>query len=126
MLVTQWKYDFSSLLNCQDANVSGRHEPHEPLEQSAADLIFNEHISIFEVKKSFRLAKNGKACGIDESPVEVLRNDTSVSFLHVLFNVCFDKSIIPSMWNKCIINPIPKSSTIDHRGPLSYRGIANV
>ena len=76
------------------------------------------------LKKALDRSKNGKACGIDEIPIEVLRNDTSVSFLYVLFNVCFDKSILPSMWNKCIINPIPKSSTTDHKDPLSYRGIA--
>ena len=28
------------------------------------------------------------------------------------------------MWNKCIISPIPKSSTTDPRDPLLYRGIA--
>ena len=70
------------------------------------------------------LQKKGKACGIDTIPVEVLCNVTSVSFLHVLFNVCFDKGIVPSAWSKCIINPIPKSSTTDPRDPLSYRGIA--
>ena len=34
------------------------------------------------------------------------------------------KGIIPSLWSKCIISPIPKSSTTDPRDPLSYRGIA--
>lgn len=31
---------------------------------------------------------------------------------------------MPSDWGKCIINPIPKSSTTDKRDPLSYRGIS--
>ena len=53
-VLEKWKCDFSSLLNYQDANVSGRHESHESREQSAADPIFKERISIFEVKKSFR------------------------------------------------------------------------
>ena len=115
------KRHFSSLLNCQEANTAF---PHVIREQPAADPIFNEHISIFEVKKALDRSKKGKASGIDQIPVEVLCNDTSISFLHVLFNVCFDKGIIPSMWNKCIISPIPKSSTTDPRDPLSYRGIA--
>ena len=111
----KWKRDFSSLLNCQEANTAFQHVIREHL---AADPIFNEHISIFEVKKALDRSKRGKASGIDQIPVEVLRNDTSVSCLHFLFNGYFDKGIIPSMWNKCIISPIPKSST------LSYRGIA--
>ena len=86
--------------------------------------IFNEHFLIFELKKALDNSKKGKACGVDEIPSEVLCNDTSVSFLHVLFNICFDRGIIPSLWNKCIINPIPKSSTTDPRDPLSYRDIA--
>ncbi len=31
---------------------------------------------------------------------------------------------VPSIWGKCIINPIPKSPSADARDPLSYRGIA--
>ena len=70
------------------------------------------------------MSKKGKASGIDQIPIEVLRNDNLGFYLHVLFNVYFDKGIIPSMWNKCIISPIPKSSTTDPRDPLLYRGIA--
>ena len=33
---------------------------------------------------------------------------------------------MPSEWGKCIINPIPKSSTTDPRDPMSYRGITLV
>ena len=75
------------------------------------------------MRKATDTAKKGKAYGIDSNPVEVLCNVTSVSFLHILFNVCFDKGIVPSAWSKCIINPNPKSSTTDPRDPLSYRGI---
>ena len=120
-VLDKWRRDFSSLLNCQndrsfDNNFGQYAGPSEPL--------FDTHISILEVKKAIGTAKKGKACGIDAIPVEVLCNVTSVSFLHILFNVCFDKGIVPSAWSKCIINPIPKSSTTDPRDPLSYRGIA--
>ena len=54
---------------------------------------------------------------------EVLKNDVAILFMHTLFNICFDKGIVPSIWGKCIINPIPKSSSSDPRDPLSYRGI---
>ena len=53
-----------------------------------------------------------------------LNTYTAISFLHILFNICFDNPIVPSGWGKCIINPIPKSSTTGRRDPLSYRGIS--
>ena len=120
----KWKHDFSSFLSCQQADDSYEGQSTDSHNIPTTDPIFNEHISIFELKKVPDNSKNGKACGVDAIPSEVLCNDTSVSFLHVLFNICFDKGIIPSLWNKCIINPIPKSSTTDPRDPLSYRGIA--
>ena len=54
----KWKRDFSSLLNYQEANTAF---PHVIREQPAADPIFNEHISILEVKKSFRYVEKGKS-----------------------------------------------------------------
>lgn len=83
----------------------------------------NEHISIFEVRKAVNDAKRNKANGLDGISADVLKNDSAVSFLHILFNICFDNSVIPSDWGKGIINPIPKSNTTDPRDPLSYRGI---
>ena len=86
--------------------------------------LFEDNISILEVKKAVDSAKRGKACGFDNIPSELLHNDSTIYFLHVLFNVCFNKGIVPSVWGKCIINHIPKSSPMDPRDPLSYRGIA--
>ena len=40
-----------------------------------------------------------------------------------MFNICFNSGIIPDIWSKGIITPIPKSSTSDPRDPSSYRGI---
>ena len=75
------------------------------------------------MKNAVTEAKRNKASGLDGIPADVLKNDRATSFLHVLFNVCFEKGCIPSDWGKGIINPIPKSSTMDSRDPLSYRGI---
>ena len=93
-------------------------------ENTGQGLEFNNHISIFEVKKAIDGAKRGKVAGFDNIPVEVLKNDTAVSFLQILYNICFDNGTVPSDWGNCIINPIPKSSTSDKRDPLSYRGIS--
>ena len=81
-------------------------------------------ISISEVRTAIHKSKQNKASGIDCIPNEVLKNDASVLFLHSLFSVCFETGIVPSLWGKNIINPIPKSSTTDIRDPLQYRGIS--
>ena len=44
--------------------------------------------------------------------------------LFSLFQTCFNYSIIPSIWYKSIIKPIPKSAKNDPRVPLNYRGIS--
>ena len=124
----KWQNDFSSLFSntgedtdCSLGNPSSHATNNASYQQQ---MSYNQHISIFEVKKAIYAAKRGKASGIDNIPMEVLKNDTAVSFLDVLFNVCFENGIVPAGWGKCIINPIPKSSTTDRRDPLSYRGIS--
>ena len=119
-VLDKWKHDFCSLLNVNADNgplvddstaLQNGTEPVEPF--------FNENITLFVVKKAIDGAKKGKACGIDAIPIEVSFLTCSTGF-----NVCFDKGIVPSSWSKCIIKPIPKSSTADPRDPLSYRGIS--
>ena len=73
--------------------------------------------------KPLRRQRLNKASGVDSIPVEVLKNDTAISYLHILFNVCFRTGKIPTEWGKGIINPIPKSNSSDPRDPLSYRAI---
>ena len=75
------------------------------------------------LKRHFK-SKMGKTYGVDGIPSEVLRNRTAIYFLHVLFNRCFDKGVIPSVWGKCILKPITKSSSLDPRYPLLYKGIS--
>lgn len=120
-VLQKWKTDYSSLFKEYDAPplLDFLQDP-----DSSDNVSFNERISIFEVKKAISSAKIGKACGADNIPTEVLKNDTTVYFLHVLFNVIFDSGVVPGIWGKCIINPIPKSSSADPRDPLSYRGIS--
>jgi len=68
--------------------------------------------------------KNGKACGPDMVPNEVLRNDALRPILLAFFNKCFDAHLVPSVWQKAVISPIPKSSSKDPYVPLNYRGIS--
>ena len=116
-VLERWKSDFSALYNrprsqSLDNNIDLNQR------QNYVETGINEYISIFEVKKAVNEAKRNKASGLDGIPVDVLKNDSAISFLHILFNVCFEKGVIPSDWGKGIINPIPKSSTADPRDPL--------
>ena len=127
VVLDKWKQDFSSLNNCSfidndssDIHCSNMYAP-AGLERSVAEL--NRNISIFEVKQALTNANRGKACGTDEIQSDVLNNDISIAFIHVLMNVCFTSGSVPAEWSKGIINPIPKSNTADMRDPLSYRGI---
>ena len=88
------------------------------------DAMFDSHFSIIEIKKVLDQEKKEKAFGVDLIPVDFLKNETSVLFLHILLNVCFETWHIPSVLGKSIISSIAKSSTADPRDPLSYRGIA--
>ena len=67
--------------------------------------------------------KNNKAYGEDGLPAEVLKNDILSGLLTKLFNKCFISDVVPEVWKKGIIQPIPKSSTTDIRDPLNYRGV---
>ena len=42
--------------------------------------------------------------------------------LHLFFNLCFTYHIVPKIWQKAIISPIPKSSLKDPFVPLNFRG----
>ena len=121
VVLEKWRSAFSSLFNAHTQNSSM-----SCVDSSENDdnLSFNENISIIEIKRAVEKAKTGKAVGSDAIHAEVVKNDSAVLYMHTLFNVCFNKSIVPSIWNKCIINPIPKSSATDPRDPLSYRGIS--
>lgn len=61
-----------------------------------------------------------EAVGIEELPNEVLKNPNLVNMLLYLFQACFQSGIIPSLWSKALIKPIPKSANVDHYVPLNY------
>ncbi len=67
----------------------------DPLYTQNTDL--NKTIDLDEVRKVVNKSKLGKACGTDELPNEVLKNENMVKCLHALFQMCFDYSIIPSV-----------------------------
>jgi hypothetical protein len=76
-----------------------------------------------EVEKALSNAKLGKSTGVDNLPNAVLKRNETKVLLTRFFNICFEKSIVPSIWKKAIISPIPKGRK-DPRNPLNYRGIS--
>ncbi len=83
----------------------------------------NDLILESEVRKSVTKAKNNKSVGIDNLPNEIFKNNESIQILTVLFNKIFEHNLVPVVWKVGIIKPIPKSSLVDPRVPLQYRGI---
>ena len=78
----------------------------DPLYEQSPTL--NSQISRGEVKKVVHRAKNGKSVGFDKIQCEVLKAQPVIDYLHSLFNLCLDSGLIPSIWGKAIITPLPK------------------
>ena len=131
-----WSRDFSNLYNTQDQTEFDskfydemlQHKRllednlNDPLYEQSPTL--NSQISRGEVEKVVHCAKNGKSVGFDKIPYEVLKAQPVIDYLHSLFNLCLDSGLIPSIWRKAIITPLPKDNTKDPRIPLHYRGIS--
>ena len=124
-VLERWQSDFSSLLNQPLLDVDERCEtnllntPSIPI----IDTGLENPITLTEVKKAISNAKSGKAVGCDDIPTEVLDNANAVAYMHSLFQDCYANSVIPSIWKKGIISPIPKDHTSDPRDPMNFRGI---
>ena len=84
----------------------------------------NEVILLGEVDRCVQSAKYNKAVGLDNLPYEIFKNETSVDLLTKLFNLIFESGMMPTVWLRAVIKPIPKSSMTDPRIPLQYRGIS--
>ena len=84
--------------------------------------VVNRPISREEVILALQRAKIKKAVGIDNIPVEILKNEQMTDVLVSLFNKCFTSGMIPMAWTKSLINPVPKAG--DMRYTSNYRGIS--
>ena len=84
----------------------------------------NLEISIQEVKSAIFSNKNGKGVGVDNLSNEALKSTHLIEGLTRLYNVCFNSSKLPHMWNETILCPIPKGNKSNPLDPLSYRGLS--
>ena len=69
--------------------------------------MLNEPLCYQEVDFAINNLRPKKACVVDNIPNEILRNLNIRHFLYHLFYVCFNNSILPKLWSKAIICPIP-------------------
>ena len=84
----------------------------------------NRPLSFDELEYMINKIKNNKSTGIDQIPNEVLKKHDVMLILFQLYTKCFDSGLVPSLWLKAVICPVPKSSTKDPFVPLNYRGIS--
>ena len=87
------------------------------------ELWLNRPITFSEVEKATIKAKGRKAVGIDNIPNELLKNDIVMDLMLKLFRVCFEYQLVPEIWHKSMIHPIPKD-VLGSNDPLKYRGLA--
>ncbi len=130
----KWKCEFEGLYKGYDKSEFDETAYNDAMQQKLLlenlynnvndDSFLNRNVIYDEVMKVLNKAKNNKAIGIDNLPYEVLKNEQSCNILTHLYSKIFTSQLIPSIWRKAIIKPIPKSSTINPRLPLQYRGIA--
>ena len=89
-----------------------------------SNIVLNQKISIHEIEKVVGKLKEGKSPGPDMIPNEVVKCPDIKLLLYRLFSYCFENSMVPSVWLKAIIKPIPKGADKDPYIPLNYRGIS--
>ena len=129
----KWKHDFKNLYNPTlektttqidfETEIKRQKETLENCLNSENEKL-NTEISMVEISLSLAKCKCKKATGVDKIPNELIKNDNFKRILYKLFNVCFINHVVPNLWAKAIIKPIPKSSDKDPHMPVNYRGIS--
>ena len=95
-------------------------------DEYSSNIMLNSDISLEEVRAAIHKSKVRKAVGVEEIPNEVLKSLSLLNVLFCLFQFCINYNIVPSVWYKSIIKPIPKSSKNYPRVPSNYRGISSL
>ena len=113
-----WKNDFEQLYNPpaqpvdhEFVNFVNNEKTHLELTlnntQNTNDVL-NSPITFVEVRRSILLSKKNKTPGVDLIPNEVIKNPKICKVLFTLFNFCFQNDIVPNLWLKSTVKPIPK------------------
>ena len=107
--------------------VLNRPDP-ETVAEVVDDSDINEEIeeglvTMLEIKNTIKDMKNGKAAGIDNITVEMMKAaiDTTVDVLHDLLSLIWEEERIPEDWCKGLIVKLPKKGDLTNCG--NWRGI---
>jgi hypothetical protein len=135
-ILKKWVHDFKGVLNrpveendCYDndfynESVFTLRNKEMLMQENDVCEELNVDISKEEITAVLRKLKSGKSCGPDFLPNEILKKPQLSTLLHKLFQFCFNNKLVPAIWRKAIIVPIPKSAMKDPHVPLNYRGIS--
>ena len=111
-----WEIEISNLFNRPDELLNKfetaffndkklQKELMEDLISLNEDVELNKRITVHKVEKAAEKLKLQKAVRPDEIPNEVLKIPGVWDILCKLFNVHFEKSLIPTVWKSVMINP---------------------
>ena len=129
IVLDKWKNDFEAIYNIKGKNFDDdfktnvMREENDRLSDGNINEQINRPIEMDEISKAIKEAKNGKAVGKDAIPNELLKIEEMCMLLHCFFNLCQRHKMIPNIWRKAIIHPIPKDKGFTN-DPLNYRGLA--
>ena len=113
----KWKSEFEKLYSKTNATFDENYQNmlyHKYLLENLNDPdnyneLLNRNISYDEIEKVINGASLKKACGFDGIYNEVLKSNECKHVLYRFFNLCFEYGKVPSIWQKAIISPVPKS-----------------
>ena len=88
-----------------------------------SEEIEDEPVTKLEIKNAIKDMKNGKATGIDNITVEMMKAniDTTVNALHDTFRLIWEEEGIPEDCSKGLIVKLPKKGDLTNCG--NWRGI---
>ena len=119
-VLERWKQHFEEILNKDQPQYPVIIPDNEGLETLNVNL---ETFSSAEIRKALKQMKNGKAPGMDNISVELLKTDPEISVKQMkdLFETIWNSETVPQDWKKGIIIKIPKKGDTAVCG--NYRGI---
>ena len=136
IVLEEWKDTFSNLFNRMSDNYDQNFYHNalnyvERYEENAINIgersersKLDENITYEETVSVITKLKLKKSVGIDYIPNEIIKQPGLHKILHRLFDTVFATGLLPNIWAKAIVNPIPKGSDKDPYIPINYRGIS--
>ena len=114
----RWMEHFSELLEGDGGEVD------MVLEEREIEEGLSEEITEEEIRRAIARLKRGKAAGVCGIQGEMLKagGDTVVRWLHIIFNIVWEKGKAPEEWQKAVIVAIHKKGS--KKLCKNYRGIS--